>query len=134
SALDKTFSYGGGRNVRIVGIAGTAKFRWLREDPHPVMYLPVTERNFPQALFLQVRTAGEPSAAIERFRALVRNLDARVPVDSITTMRMQIDYALARERLLAFLSTFLALISVALAAIGLYGVLSFSVVARMREI
>jgi len=134
NALGKTFSYGGGREVRVVGIAGTAKFRWVREDPQPVMYLPVTPQNFPQALYLQERTAGEPAGAIGRLRALLRNLDSRVPVDSIATMRMQIDYALAPERLLAFLSTFLALITVTLAAIGLYGVLSFSVVRRMREI
>jgi len=98
------------------------------------MYLPVTPQNFPQALYLQERTAGEPAGAIGQLRALLRNLDSRVPVDSIATMRMQIDYALAPERLLAFLSTFLALITVTLAAIGLYGVLSFSVVRRMREI
>jgi putative ABC transport system permease protein len=47
---------------------------------------------------------------------------------------MQIDSALARERLLAFLSTLMALITVTLAAVGLYGVLSFSVVRRTREI
>lgn len=133
-ALGKTFSYGGGRKVRIVGIAGTAKFRWVKEDPHPVMYVPVTPQHFPQALFLQVRTTGDPAGAIERLRALLHNLDSRVPVDSITTMQMQIDEALARERLLAFLSTLLALITVALASIGLYGVLSFSVARRMREI
>jgi predicted permease len=133
-ALGKTFSYGGGRKVRVVGIAGTAKFRWVREEPHPVMYLPVTQRNFPQALVLHVRTAGEPAGAIERLQALLRNLDPRVPVDNITTMQMQINYALARERLLAFLSTLLAVIAVTLAAIGIYGVLSFSVARRMREI
>jgi predicted permease len=133
-ALGKTFSYGGGTKTRVVGIAGTAKFGWVREDPHPVMYFPVTQQHFPKDLFLQVRTAGEPTAAIERLRALVRNLDSRVPIDGIATMRMQIDQAFARERLLAFLSTFLALVSVILAAIGIYGVLSFSVARRMREI
>ncbi len=133
-ALGKTFSYGGRRKARIVGIAGTGKFRWVREDPQPVMYLPATQEHFPQALFLQVRTAGQSAAAIERLRAVLRNLDSRVPIDSIMTLQMQIDYALARERLLAFLSTFLAVISVTLASIGLYGVLSFSVARRMREI
>lgn len=133
-ALGKTLSYGGGVKVRVAGIVGTAKFRWLREDPHPVMYLPVTPGNLPEALSLQVRTLGDPAGAMDRLRGLVRNLDPGVPVDESTTLETQIDQALARERLLASLSTFLAATAVALAAIGLYSVLSFSVVGRRREI
>jgi ABC-type antimicrobial peptide transport system permease subunit len=67
-------------------------------------------------------------------RTLVQDLDSRVPVDGLSTMEMQIDEALARERLLAFLSTFVGGVSVALAALGLYGVLSFAVKRRTREI
>ena len=134
NALGKTFSYGGGRKVRVTGIAGTAKFRWIREDAKPVFYVPFTQGTFPRGLYLQVRTAGEPSAALSRLRALVHEMDPRVPLDSIATMEMQIDQALGRERLLAFLSALLGGLAVALATIGLYGVLSFSVARRTREI
>jgi ABC-type antimicrobial peptide transport system permease subunit len=98
------------------------------------MYLPVKSATFPRALFLQVRTADNAAGAIERLRALVQNLDSRVPIDRINTMQVQIDNSLARERLLAFLSTILALITVTLSVIGLYGVLSYSAVRRTREI
>ena len=55
-------------------------------------------------------------------------------INRITTMEMQIDQALSRERLLVFLSALLSGVALALAAIGLYGVLSFSVVRRTREV
>jgi predicted permease len=133
-ALGKTFSFGSGRKVRVTGIAGTAKFRRIREEANPVFYVPVTQGTFPRALYLLVRSAQEPPAAMARLAALVRGMDSRVPPDSITTMEMQIDQALGRERLLAFLSALLGGLAVALATIGLYGVLSFSVVRRTREI
>ncbi len=125
NALGKVFSYGGGRRVRVIGVAGSARFRSLREDLKPVMYLPVTQWSFPQALYLQIRTTSAPLP--ERLRALVREMDSRVPVESISTMELQIDRALARERLLAFLSTLLGGFSITLTAIGLYGLLSFRV-------
>lgn len=133
-ALGKTFSYGGGRKVRVVGIAQTAKFRYIREGPQPVMYLPFAQRNFPMSLFLQVRTSGGLARPIDRLHAIVHELGPRVPIGPITTMEMQIDAALARERLLAFLSTLLGAVAATLAAIGLYGVLSFAVTRRTREI
>jgi predicted permease len=134
-ALGKEFLYGGGIKSRVVGIAGTAKFLVVKETPHSVIYLPTTRKNyFPDDLFLQVRSTGDPRTAMGELRALHQGLDPRVPIGSIATMQMQIDHALSRERLLSFLSISLALVAVALAAIGLYGVLSFSVVRRMREI
>jgi len=133
-AIGKSFAYGGGRKVRVIGVAGDARFRWLREEPQPVMYVPATQGVVPDSAYLQVRSSGNPGAAIESLTAMIRQLDAHVPIDQSTTMEMQIDRALARERLLVFLSTLMGGIAVALAAIGLYGVLSFSVARRTREI
>jgi predicted permease len=131
-ALGKTFVLGARQNARIVGIVRTSKYLSVREEPQPVIYLPIAPGSL--NLDLQVRVTGNLNAAIERLRAAVRSLGPRAPIGAITTMEMQLDEALSRERLLAFLSTLLGAVAAALAAIGLYGALSFAVTRRTKEI
>ena len=133
-AMGKTFTYGGGRKVRVAGVTRTSKFRYIREEPQPVIYLPIAPDAFPDTLYLETRTAANVTTATTRLRSMVHDLAPRAPAGTITTMEMQIDAALSRERLLAFLSTLLGSVAAALAAIGLYGVLSFAVTRRTREI
>jgi len=103
-ALGKVFR-STGRDLRVVGTVGDTKYRFLREETQPIMYIPVTQGGYRNSLFLQVRTSGDPARVLAELGTLVQSIDPRVPVDRIGTMEMQIDEALAVERLLSFLST-----------------------------
>jgi ABC-type antimicrobial peptide transport system permease subunit len=81
-----------------------------------------------------VRAAGDPVALSSRLREEVRAANPTFRVTSIISQSALVDGTLLRERLLAMLSGFFALVGLVLAAVGLYGVLSYSVVQRTREI
>ena len=83
---------------------------------------------------LEVRAAGDPAALTEMVRARVKSLDSHLPLYDVKTLAVQIDDSLIPERLITWLSTIFGLLATLLAAVGLYGVVAFSVTRRTREI
>jgi putative ABC transport system permease protein len=112
----------------IVGVVADTRYD-LRKPAAPIMYIPLRTTGT-----VYVRAAGDPAALAPRLREEVRAANPSFRVTSITTQSAVIDRTLLRERLLAMLSGFFALVGLVLAAVGLYGVLSYSVVQRTREI
>jgi putative ABC transport system permease protein len=114
----------------IVGVVQDAKYNNLREANSPTVYGPWGQ---PDGV-MEVRTAGNPLAVASAIRQVINHSNAGLRVNSVTLQSTRINNTLLRERLLALLAGFFAIVAVVLAAIGLYGVLSYSVVRRTKEI
>ena len=118
--------------MEIVGVVKTFSYRGLREVDDQV-FVPFLERTNSGSNYY-VRTRASSKAAFASIRAAARALDPALPVDELRTLDDQLDRALANERILAILATAFAALAVMLAVVGLYGVTSFVVTRRTREI
>ncbi|HUJ30679.1 MAG TPA: ABC transporter permease [Candidatus Acidoferrum sp.] len=130
SAADETGPANPG--FEIVGVVRDAKYNELRQDISPTMYTPHV--SMPMGASFEVRTAGDPQALIPAIRHVVGEINPNLPLRDVTTESIQIDRLLFQERLVARLSSFFGLLALVLACIGLYGLLSYEVARRTREI
>ncbi|MCM3901011.1 MAG: ABC transporter permease [Pyrinomonadaceae bacterium] len=121
-------------DTMIVGVVKDAQYLSLREPPMRHFYLPITQQPRLFDLTMHIKTAGEPAAFVDLVRGQVQKLDPHLPLYDVKTLARQIDESLAQERLVAWLCTAFGLLATLLAALGLYGVLAFSVAQRTREI
>jgi predicted permease len=114
----------------IIGVVRDAKYNNLRRDIHAMMYMP---QSFGGASF-ELRTAADPQAILPAIREVVGQVNTNLPLFDVKTESEQIDRLLFQERLVARLSGFFGLLALALACVGLYGLLSYEVSRRTREI
>jgi putative ABC transport system permease protein len=119
--------------LEVVGVVGNTVINQIGEDFQPLAYLPLSQDYAPAAT-LQVRTSGDPRAAIATVRSQIQSLDRNLAITNVQTIEEVLNQGLWAPRMAAVLLTLFGVIALMLAGIGVYGVLSYSVTQQTREI
>jgi predicted permease len=121
--------------MEIVGVVGNALDRELKDKIEPQHYMPISQIDEPSGVFrYAIRTANDPKAMTEAVRNAIKEVDPALPVDNIRTLDSLIDNTINNEIIIAKLSSFFGILALVLASIGLYGVMSYMIAGRTREL
>jgi putative ABC transport system permease protein len=121
--------------LTVVGVTGNVRYRGLDEEPHPEIFLNSMQADLDwPGQVLVVRTNGSPGALSGSIEAALKSVDRSVPIEAAITMDDVIARSIAAPRVYTFLLGTFAAIALALAAVGLFGLVSYSVSQRAHEI
>jgi predicted permease len=120
--------------IQIVGICADTRYATLRDPAPPQFFLPYVQRKGVGGLTYAIRTQLAPSALVPALRAVVQKADRDLPIVDIRTQREQIDANMQMERTFAALTAGFGVLALALACVGIYGIMAYSVANRRNEI
>ena len=134
-ALGKTFTVGkANQPFSIVGVVKDAKHSSVHEAFVPIFYTPIFQDAEPSSVAVYIRTQQAPEDAASAVRTAVSQIDPKLVIDTLQSLNSGIDLTLASERMLSFLASSFGFVAAFITAIGLYGVLAYSIAQRTREI
>ena len=123
-------------DFEIVGVVGDAKYDSVKEKADRTVYRPILQVQDQQTFnnVFELRTLGDPLGLSAEVRAAIAQVNDKLPIGSINSLRVQTDEALKQEKLIAQLVSFFGLLGLLLSCVGLYGIMAHAVVRRTNEI
>lgn len=136
NAVGRRFGFGRDEpnEIEIIAVVRDSKTSGVKEDTVRAVYTPIAQEEQLDGAAFYVRTSSEAALPGRQIRDLVRGLDPALPIFDLQTMEARMSDSLFADRLLATLSTAFAVLATLLAAVGLYGVMSYAVARRRKEI